>query len=115
MEKIIARETAEGITISLTVNDGDSSSLQSATVIETMKTAAVDLLGANNVTAITRKTWAADFALLAGAAPASFFYLGAQIAGARRIHHQPSFDVDESGLHLGAAILALSALRLMDA
>lgn len=113
MEKIIARESAEGVTISLNVNDSDTSSLQSASVIETMKMAAVDLLGENNVTAITRKTWAADFALLAGAAPASFFYLGAQIAGARRIHHQPSFDIDESGLHLGAAILALSALRLM--
>lgn len=114
MEKIIARENAEGITILLNVNDSDSSSLQSAGVIETMKAAAVDLLGENNVTAITRKTWAADFALLASAAPASFVYLGAQIAGARRIHHQPSFDVDESGLHLGAAILALSALRLME-
>jgi len=113
IEKIIARETSDGITISLNVNDSDSSSLQSAHVIETMRNAAVDLLGENNVTAITRKTWAADFALLAGAAPASFVYLGAQIAGARRIHHQPSFDLDESGLHLGAAILALSALRLM--
>ncbi len=114
MEKIIAREDTEGITISLTVNDIDTSSLQSVEVIETMKTATVDLLGENNVTAITRKTWAADFALLASAAPASFVYLGAQIAGARRIHHQPSFDLDESGLHLGAAILALSTLRLME-
>ena len=114
MEKIIARENTEGITISLTVNDSDTASLQSADVIETMKMAAVDLLGESNVTAITRKTWAADFALLASVAPASFVYLGAQIASARRIHHQPSFDLDETGLHLGAAILALSALRLME-
>lgn len=113
IEKIIARENVEGISISFEIAESDSNEVQSAHVIETLKTSAEELLGVSKVQAITRKTWAADFAQLASAAPAGFVYLGAQIAGARRIHHQPSFDLDESGLHLGAAILALSVLKLM--
>ncbi len=113
MEKLAAKENTDELTVCLEFLDTDSTSLQSADIVETLRTAAVDLLGERNVHSINRKTWASDFALLASSAPAAFIYLGAQIAGSRRIHHQPSFDLDESGLHLGAAVLALSALRLM--
>lgn len=113
IEKLIAKENSDGLTISIQIADSDSNSMQSAAVIETLKTTAIDLLGEGKVSDLSRKTWASDFALLASAAPAAFVYLGAQISGSRRIHHQPTFDLDETGLHLGAAILALSALRLM--
>jgi metal-dependent amidase/aminoacylase/carboxypeptidase family protein len=39
--------------------------------------------------------------------------LGGQIRTSRRSHHSPSFDVDESALYVGAAILAATAQRLM--
>ncbi len=113
IEKLVTKENDEDLTVSLEFQETDSTSTQSASVVETLKMTAIDLLGENNVASINRKTWASDFALLASAAPAAFIYLGVQIAGGRRIHHQPSFDLDESGLHLGAAILALSAIRLM--
>ncbi len=113
IEKLVAKENTEDLTVSLEIQGTDSTSAQSASVVETLRTSAIDLLGESNVASINRKTWASDFALLASAAPAAFVYLGVQIAGGRRIHHQPSFDLDESGLHLGAAILALSAIRLM--
>ncbi len=89
-------------------------SSQSAGVTETLRGAAISLIGENRVTAVNRKTWASDFAMLANSAPAAFMYLGCQITGSRRIHHHPSFDLDESGLHLGASILALTALQLLD-
>jgi len=114
IEKLVARENGDGLTVSLEVNDLDSNSIKSTAIIDALKNSAIQLLGADRVTDISRKTWASDFALLAGAAPAAFVYLGVQIAGSRRIHHQPSFDLDETGLHLGAAILAHCALSLME-
>lgn len=113
MEKLAYKENTDELSVSLEFQGTDSTSLQSAGIVETLRTTAVDLLGESNVLSINRKTWASDFALLASSAPAAFVYLGAQITGGRRIHHQPSFDLDESGLHLGAALLALSAIRLM--
>jgi amidohydrolase len=113
LEKLASKENTDELAVCLEFQGTDSTSLQSAGIVETLRTAAIDLLGESNVLSINRKTWASDFALLASSAPAAFIYLGAQITGNRRIHHQPSFDLDESGLHLGAAVLALSALRLM--
>lgn len=113
LEKLASKENTDELAVCLEFQGTDSTSLQSAGIVETLRTAAIDLLGESNVLSINRKTWASDFALLASSAPAAFIYLGAQIAGSRRIHHQPSFDLDESGLHLGAAVLALSTLRLM--
>ncbi|MBX9950820.1 MAG: amidohydrolase [Candidatus Obscuribacterales bacterium] len=114
LEKLAARENGDGFSLMLEFNDMDSNYMQSASVIETLKHSAIQVLGEGKVADISRKTWASDFALLAGAAPAAFFYLGAQISGSRRIHHQPTFDLDETGLHLGAAILAHCALELME-
>lgn len=114
MEKLIARENGDGLAISLETSDLDSNSMQSSAVIDALKNSAIQLLGEDKVTDISRKTWASDFALLASAAPAAFVYLGVQIAGSRRIHHQPTFDLDETGLHMGAAILAHCALSLME-
>jgi hypothetical protein len=41
--------------------------------------------------------------------------LGVELEGDRRNHHSPNFDLDESKLYVGAAILAETALRLMTA
>jgi amidohydrolase len=48
---------------------------------------------------------AEDFAILAGAAPGVFLWLGAALPDPRE-HHHPRFDIDESVLPLGAALLA---------
>ena len=104
----------EGISVTLETREIASMSSQSAAVTEILRTAAITLIGENRVSAVNRKTWASDFAMLANKAPAAFLYLGCQIAGSRRIHHHPSFDLDESGLHLGAGLLALTALQLLE-
>lgn len=82
-------------------------------VTEVMRKAAVDIVGAENVIAIPLKTWAEDFSMLAQASPGCFMFLGAEIQGDRRAHHSPNFDLDESGLYIGPAILAETAKRLM--
>jgi amidohydrolase len=84
-------------------------------VAEVMRKAAVDLIGAENVITIPPKTWAEDFSMLAEEAPGAFMFLGVEIAGDRRSHHSPNFDIDESGLYVGTAILAETARRLLKA
>ena len=72
---------------------------------------AQELIGATNVLSIKRRAWAADYSLYTERIPGAFIYLGGEISSNRRIHHSPSFDIDESGLYIGAAILAATALR----
>ncbi len=55
---------------------------------------------------------AEDFSFLAARAPGAFFWLGAALPD-RREHHHPRFDIDESVLPLGAALLAGAAHRLL--
>lgn len=92
---------------------GYPATVNDAGVTETLKQTAIDLIGAENVITISPKTWAEDFSVLAQAAPGAFMFLGCEIEGDRRAHHSPTFDVNESGLYLGTAILAETARRLL--
>ncbi len=88
-----------------TVNDSE--------IVDVMRAAAIDLIGADNVVDIRPKTWSEDFAFFGEKVPSAFMFLGAEIAGDRRSHHSPTFDIDESGLYVGTAILAETAKRLI--
>jgi len=84
-------------------------------VTEIMHQAACDLIGPDNVLAVQPKTWGEDFSMLAEKAPGALMLLGVAIEGDLRAHHSPNFDIDESGLYIGSAVLAETARRLMDA
>jgi amidohydrolase len=88
-----------------TVNDPE--------ITRVMREAAVDLIGEENVLTIPLKTWAEDFSMFQEIVPGAFMFLGGEIAGDRRSHHSPTFDLDESGLYIGTAILAETAKRLI--
>lgn len=88
-----------------TVNDPE--------VTNIMRAAAIDLIGAQNVLTVKPKTWSEDFSMFAEKVPGAFMFLGGEIKGDRRLHHSPTFDLDESGLYIGSAILAETALRLV--
>ncbi len=83
-------------------------------IAEILKKTAVDLIGEANVVSLPLKTWSEDFSMLAEVAPGAFMFLGGEMKDYRRSHHSPDFDIDESGLYLGPAILAETALRLME-
>lgn len=82
-------------------------------ITEVMRGAAIDLIGKENVIAVQPKTWSEDFSMFAERVPGAFMFLGAEIAGDTRDHHSPNFDLNESGLYIGSAILAETARRLM--
>lgn len=82
-------------------------------VTEVMRQAAIDLIGEENVVSIKPKTWSEDFSMFAEKVPGAFMFLGGEIQGDRRLHHSPTFDIDESGLYIGSAVLAETAKRLI--
>jgi amidohydrolase len=81
-------------------------------ITEIMRQVAIDLIGEQNVIAIKPKPWSEDFSMFAEKIPGAFMFLGGEIAGDRRYHHTTNFDIDESGLHIGSAVLAETAIRL---
>lgn len=82
-------------------------------VTQVLRETACELIGEENVITVAPKTWAEDFSMLAQAAPGAFMFLGCEIEGDRRAHHSPRFDVNESGLYIGTAVLAETARRLL--
>lgn len=87
--------------------------VSSAAVTNILNDAAIDLIGANNVLAIKRKSWNYQFTLLTEKVPGAMIYLGAELSNSRRIHQTATFDIDENCLPIGTAILAEAALRLL--
>jgi amidohydrolase len=57
-----------------------------------------------------------DFAWYSHVLPSLFIVMGAAIGdGVLRAHHNPSFDIDDSILYKGSALLAATALEIMNA
>ena len=94
--------------------DSDAGGELDAAVTEMMRQVACEVLGEKSVSVVKRKTWTEDYAALLKETPGCMMLLGGQIRTSRRSHHSPSFDVDESALFIGAAVLAATAQRLMD-
>lgn len=106
IEKLAETHGNDNVSIALESEPLNRPSTRSAPVIDALRQSAIDMVGTDKVESINRKSWTADFALLAEHAPAAFVYLGVGIPGSRRIHHDRSFDLNESELYFGAAILA---------
>lgn len=71
------------------------------------------LLGADQTHEARVETGAEDFSFMAQAAPGAFFYLGAKKDDVDRQHHAPDFDIDESVLPTGAALMAEAARKYL--
>ena len=79
-----------------------------------LTTVAADLLGATAVREKPSGMGAEDFAYMCQEAPGAMFMLGAAIGDdVERAHHSNIFDIDESVLPIGTAILAETARRFL--
>jgi amidohydrolase len=79
-----------------------------------LRAAARDLLGEDRVAEEEFGMGAEDFAYMIQKAPGAMFFLGAAIAdGIDRRHHSDDFNIDESILPVGAAVLAETARRFV--
>jgi len=81
--------------------------------VELIRQVAGEMVGSENVKTSKPEMGSEDFGYFIEHIPGAMFYLGCRIDDDERRHHDPRFDIDESCLPLGAAILADTAIRLM--
>lgn len=97
----------------LEISTGYPPMVNAPSVVAVLRKTTADLLGEDHIQSGRQEMGAEDFGFFSSMAPGAMFRLGARIEGDERKHHNPRFDVDESCLPLGAAILAEAALRLL--
>lgn len=85
-----------------------------AAVVSTVDRVASEMLGQDNVVEADMKMGAEDFSFMSEKFPSCFICLGAQLPGPVRFLHTATFDINEDALPVGAALLAASALALLD-
>ncbi len=112
LDKACQLARALGGDYTITYELGYPTTVNDPVITEIMRQAAIDLIGKENVIAVQPKTWSEDFSMFAEKVPGAFMFLGAEIQGSTRSHHSPGFDLDESGLYIGSAVLAETARRL---
>ncbi len=103
---------AQGAVVVVDIGGGYLPVVNDARVTRVVERAAERVLGKAGVLPMERWMAAEDFAFLARKAPGCFVWLGAALPEPRE-HHHPRFDIDESALPLGAAVLAASAMDLL--
>lgn len=82
-------------------------------ITESLFQSACAVVGEENVSRVTRKTWLGNFADFTKVAPGAFLLLGAGWRTERRIQHTGNFDVDETSLTIGSAVMAQCVKRLI--
>jgi amidohydrolase len=82
-------------------------------IIEEIRTVIDDLIGKDNLVEPEPEMGAEDFGFFIQDIPGAMFFLGSEIEGDTRRHHDARFDINEECLPLGAAIMAESALKLL--
>ncbi len=84
-----------------------------AQITHLVKFAANHVLGAENVFAVPPQFGADDFSYFSQEVPSCYFVLGTQIDDKVTDIHSPEFDINESALPLGTAVLTAAALTFL--
>lgn len=112
VEQAFALSKALGGDYRFHLQKGYPSAFNHEHVNDWMRDVVRDLGGTDRVVDADFGMGAEDFAYMMQLAPGAMFLLGAKLDDGRaRGHHTPIFDIDESVLPLGAAILAETARR----
>ena len=115
LERTLEVGRALGAVCNLEVREGYPATVNDPYVTAIIREAGTALLGPTRVIEMPFDTWAEDFAYLTARVPGSMFWLGVTREGAPNpVWHSPSFDLDEDALPIGAAVLAASAIRLLE-
>jgi len=113
LERAFSITRAWGGDYRLRISYGYPPTVNNAKMTEFVRTMAIDVVGAERVKEAELHMGAEDFSYMARAKPATFFNLGAKKDNISRPHHNPIFDIDESILPIGAALLAEAARRFL--
>lgn len=114
------RELAEGVALSLgavaevMIRIGVDPTVNAPQPTAVMREAVAAVLGAEQIDNTYRTTGAEDFSAVLARVPGSYFFIGSRGAEASGFpHHNPHFDLDETCLPQGVAILCDAAVRCL--
>ena len=113
LEKAFAVARAWGGDYKLNILHGYPTTVNDPQMAEFVREMATGLVGAERVKEAELQMGAEDFSFMAQAKPGAFFYVGAKKDETHRPHHNPVFDIDESVLPTGAALLAEAARKYL--
>ena len=81
-------------------------------LVELLQTVAKGIFPPENILEGGLGMGAEDFAVFSESIPGAMYYLGAALIPPR-VHHSPDFDIDDSVLYLGTAMMAETVLRYL--
>jgi amidohydrolase len=105
---------ALGGDFTLRIRPGYPSNYNEPGVAAMMRATTTAMIGEEGVMVPEKMMGAEDFAFMTRKAPGAMFMLGARIGDDHRPHHTPVFNIDESTLPLGAAVLADVTCQLLE-
>jgi amidohydrolase len=105
---------ALGGDFTLRIRPGYPSNYNEPDVAALMRASATAIAGPETVMEPEKMMGAEDFAFMTRQAPGAMFMLGAAVGDYNRPHHTPVFDIDESVLPLGVAMLADVTCQLLE-
>ncbi len=114
VESALGVARALGGDFSLRLQKGCPSVYNDPAVSGLIRETARDLFGSDGVIADAPGMGGEDFSYMTRQAPGAMFRLGAKLDEVNRPHHNPRFDLDESAFKNGAALLAETAVRLLE-
>lgn len=114
LEAALGVARALGGDFTLQIVRGCPSTRNDERVAEVIRATMVDVIGESEIAKQDASMGGEDFAWMTRAAPGAMFFLGAKKDEIARPHHNPLFDLDESVFPIGSALLAESALRLLE-
>jgi amidohydrolase len=115
MERAFATARTLGGDYELTIQMGGKPVINDERIVALLSQVAGDLLGEDKVAPREKGMGAEDYSVFTDMAPGAMFRLGCRIEGDERKGHNPTFDLDEGCMPVGAAILAEAALRYLRA
>jgi amidohydrolase len=97
----------------LHITQGYPAQINDAGVANVIRQVTRELVGPDHLVADEAGMGAEDFAYMTNLAPGAMFSLGGKYDDVHRPHHAPNFALNEDSFHIGAAVLAETALRLL--
>lgn len=116
IKKIIEEvERSTGAQIDLDIRIGYPCLVNDSLTTEKVRQAAIDLLGAEKVVDLELRMTSEDFAFYTQVFPSCFYRLGTKSEGGEvKKLHSPEFEIDEAAIEIGTALMATTAIHLLN-
>jgi amidohydrolase len=113
MEQAFSIAKSLGGNYELEIKAGSPPTINDPQIAKVVLGATEDLFGKEYIQEHKPVMYGDDYARYGQLVPAGYFFVGCEIHGDARKHHDSRFDIDETCLPVGVAVLAESALRML--